>query len=603
MTAAIIIILVLLVILYFFFNKSKFENASSPPKKEEKIFSDNSLLRQLEKSESEIFTDENGKFIMENFTAEIPRKTYIKAFLQGKYWGEIDENFSNQFQQTKFFDFNIYEVTLNRAIYSKNNPYKIEEEYFIPRQKLPKLLKTILKKDGKEYEVNLHEPKFELGTIKFNRKLHQVDGSEVFGTIEAIVTGYVLDFVVESYSEKKYILNNNGENHTSSLTVNDVVKTNSPTGNVEYSGNYSRTEYYYSDFRKTYWGEWKYIRPAKEPNSEGCLSLITGIIGLILGIAFLLLILPQITVIIPFILFILLLNLIPTKFFSWIFNALGVLMLFGFLLSLLYFFGTNVNFNPRPNKVDSQEEQETQSIPISDNENNQTIKDTLIRHFRTWNDYDGNNYQGYIWTKKSNYLSAKKYKNSLESLDNERGYDQIIFSLKENDKNNLKGVYQLFDSIRKTKQFSKTKFAELIVSFVQDIPYSVILPDGCDPNLYNDKFIREYLSTSNAKCDGFQKFGINSPVEFMTNLNGDCDTRTLLLYTALSYYGYDVALFSSEYYNHSILGVNLPINGLAYNYKNQRYILWETTAPNTKPGVLPSEISNLNYWRISLKSK
>lgn len=603
MTAAIIIILVLLVILYFFFNKSKLESTSSPQKKEEKIFRDNSLLRQLEKNESEIFTDENGKFIIENFTAEIPRKTYIKAFLQGKYWGEIDENYSSQFQQTKFFDFNIYEVTLHRAEYSKDYPFNINEEYLIPRQKLPKLLNTILEKDGKEYEVNLHEPKFELGSIKFKRKLHQVDGSEVFGTIEAIVTGYVLDFVVESFSKKKYILNNNIVDHTSLLAVNEVVKTNTPTGNVEYSGNYSRTEYYYSDYRKTYWQEWKYNSPAREPNSEGCLSLVTGIIVLIIGVAFLLLMLPQITVIIPFIFFILLLNLVPAKFFRWIFNALSVFILFSFLLSLLYFFGNNVNFNPRPNIVDSQEEQETQSIPITDNENTQTIKDTLIRHFRTWNDYDGNNYQGYIWTKKNNYLSAKKYKNSLEALNNERGYDQLIYNLKENDKNNLKGVYQLFDSIRKTKQFSKTKFAELIVSFIQDIPYSVILPNDCDPNLYDDQFIREYLSNSNAKCDGNEKFGINTPVEFMSNLNGDCDTRTLLLYTLLAKYGYDVVLLSSEFYNHSILGVNLPLRGLAYYYYNERYILWETTAPNTKPGVLPSEISNLNYWRISLKSK
>jgi len=75
------------------------------------------------------------------------------------------------------------------------------------------------------------------------------------------------------------------------------------------------------------------------------------------------------------------------------------------------------------------------------------------------------------------------------------------------------------------------------------------------------------------------------------------------LYTLLANYGYDVVLLSSEFYNHSILGVNLPLRGLAYYYQNQRYILWETTAPDTKPGVLPSEITNLNYWRITLKSK
>jgi hypothetical protein len=89
----------------------------------------------------------------------------------------------------------------------------------------------------------------------------------------------------------------------------------------------------------------------------------------------------------------------------------------------------------------------------------------------------------------------------------------------------------------------------------------------------------------------------------MANLKGDCDTRTLFLYTILSHYGYDVALLSSEYYNHSLIGINLPYDGISYLYKSQRYVLWETTAANIRPGSLPNEISNINYWRISLKSK
>ena len=37
--------------------------------------------------------------------------------------------------------------------------------------------------------------------------------------------------------------------------------------------------------------------------------------------------------------------------------------------------------------------------------------------------------------------------------------------------------------------------------------------------------------------------------------------------------------------------------------KNQKYILWETTALGAKPGIISNDISNTNYWRISLKSK
>ena len=327
----------------------------------------------------------------------------------------------------------------------------------------------------------------------------------------------------------------------------------------------------------------------------------------IIGIAFLLMMLPQMAVILPFFLILLLLNLIPTRFFSWLFRIIGILLLLGFVASLFHFFNTTSprTYIPKPVVTENPEERKTHTEPIIDTlDNADVVNDTIIKHFRIWQDYDGNQYEGTIWTKKSDFVNAKYFKNNLVLNSNSsRAYDEMIYRLKENDKDNLNGVYQLFDSIRQKEQLSNVKFAELIVSFVQDIPYTVIVPDDCNPNLYDNEFIREYLSSPDARCDSFQKFGINSPVEFMSNLNGDCDTRTLLLYTMLAHYGYDVALFSSEYYAHSIIGINLPLSGIAYQYQNQRYILWETTAPNIKAGVLPKEISNLNYWRISLKSK
>jgi hypothetical protein len=254
--------------------------------------------------------------------------------------------------------------------------------------------------------------------------------------------------------------------------------------------------------------------------------------------------------------------------------------------------------------IDTPRESETETTPIIDSTATIAQPDTLIKHFRNWKDYDGNQYEGYIYTKNSDYIDSKNYKSNLKkTINTPREYDELIYLLKENDKNSLEGVYQLFDSINEKKQFSDLKFAELIVSFVQDISYAIIVPGDCDPRLYDDEFVKEYLSSDNPRCDGFEKFGINTPVEFMSNLYGDCDSRTLLLYTILANYGFDVALMSSEYYSHSIIGINLPISGIAYKYQNQRYVLWETTAPNAKAGVLPEEISNLNYWRISLKSK
>ena len=600
----VIIIIIIVAILYFFFFKNKKEENAIAVKNENA--SENSIeLSNVEKiNDDEIFIDDYGlQYKLVEKSREIPRHTYIKAYLSGKYWGEIDENYSNQFTNSNFYDFNIYEVSLKNAVYSKS-PFQLQQDLKIPREKLPKLLHTILENDGKEYEVNLHDPLF--AEIKFNRKLHQDEGNEVFGTIDAIVTGYVLDFVIEHYVEKENltpILDTVSQK--SIITEPILTKTLTPTGNVEHKENYKRTEYFYSDYKTTYWSDWKYIKPSIPSNNEGCFSSIIGLIGIILGIAFLLMILPSLAYILPFFLILFLLNIIPAKIYSWVFRIIGIFILIGFLASLFQIFSRSTNtFIPKPTIVENPKEQETQLTPIIDTLNNVNKSDTLIKHYRVWKDYDGNKYEGYIWTKRSDYNKSKDYKKNLNlAQSTPRAYDEIIYLLKENDKQNLNGVYQLFDSIRENNQLSNVKFAELLVSFVQDIPYAVILPDDCNPNLYDDKFIQDYLNSENARCDGFEKFGINSPVEFMSNLYGDCDTRTLLLYTMLAHYGFDVALFSSEYYSHSIIGVNLPINGITYKYGNQRYVLWETTAPNIRAGVLPKEISNINYWRISLKSK
>lgn len=600
MTTIIIIVIIAVILYYLFWNKKTDEKAIAINEENK-----NNEIEIKEFYEEEIYTDENGRYRLLEKTREIPRRTYIKAVLNGKYWGEIDEQFSNQFAHSKFFDFNIYEVTLNNAEYSKF-PFEINEDYNIPREKLPKLLHTILQKDGKAYEVNLHEPIFELGSIKFIRKLHQDEGNEVFGTIDAIVAGYILDFIVEHYTEKEYLIPINEIVTVPKIEEPVLTKTNTPTGNVEHNGNYKRTEYFYSDYKKTYWSDWKYTKPPTTTNNEGCFSSVIGLLAGIIGIAFLLMMLPQMAILLPFFLILFLLNLIPARFFSWLFRIIGILLLLGFVASLFHFFNTTTTqtYIPKPVVTEQPEERKTHIEPIIDTLDNKAVNDTIIKHFRVWQDYDGNQYEGTIWTKKSDFTKAKYFKNNLTLNSNSsRAYDEMIYRLKENDKNNLNGVYQLFDSIRQKEQLSSVKFAELIVSFVQDIPYTVIVPDDCNPNLYDDEFIQEYLSSADARCDGFQKFGINSPVEFMSTLNGDCDTRTLLLYTILAHYGYDVALLSSEYYAHSIIGINLPLSGIAYQYQNQRYILWETTAPNVRAGILPKEISNLNYWRISLKSK
>jgi hypothetical protein len=163
----------------------------------------------------------------------------------------------------------------------------------------------------------------------------------------------------------------------------------------------------------------------------------------------------------------------------------------------------------------------------------------------------------------------------------------------------LPKIYAMFDSIRNTNRMDDIKFAKLITYCIQDIPYTLILDNACDRKIYNDEFIQGYLS-SGGNCEGYVKFGIYSPVEFMGNLKGDCDTRTLLLFTMLNHYNYDVAMLGSELYRHSIIGVNLPIEGVSKIINGKRYVIWETTEQGIPPGVIPKEISDMRFWSVNL---
>lgn len=350
--------------------------------------------------------------------------------------------------------------------------------------------------------------------------------------------------------------------------VADIPKeTIFPTGEKQRRGDYVRTKHYKSDFKNTYWGPWIYQKSTIRSSGAGCLSFL-----------------PQLFIL-GFYLFL-------------IFSVLR-----GCQNHYVKTVVTTAPKKPRLAVVENHTPRKSNVKTTTDNNSIIPLRDTFILNSLAWKDYDGRMYDGTFGVRKSTYDAAHLFKNNLNVVPrDEHDYDRIIYTLKEHDKNDLNSLYQLFDSLKVTHQLSGKLFAEMVVSFVQTIPYTLVLAKSCDVSLYDDRFTVDYLQSENSRCQGNERFGINTPVEFIGNLEGDCDTRTLLLYTVLAHYNYDVVLLSSEQYGHSIIGINLPYSGVAYPYNNQRYVFWETTAPNIRPGYLPSEISNTNYWRISLKS-
>lgn len=528
-----------------------------------------------------------------------PRKTYLKGTISGKYRGDKIPDDSDK---SNLFDFEIYEavVTCNSIDdFSKNKPFVFPRDFknitnsnkikgtIFPKEKLPQTLPVVISANNKTFGINVLEP--QLYEFSINRKEHQIEGDEVFGTFSAFMIGYVFDYEKEEIEEIIGPIIELPPLPPPKPYVSNGIK----TGKEEKKDGYIRYEYFSKHHPDTVWGPWINVGGR---DREGCFSQIFAIIGLLLFIVFIVAILPGIIYFIGFLIAIFVIGLLA-PYLKWVFRIFGLIMLLMFIGSLV---NTCTNgtrhYNPIP-IVDPviQPVVDTMSTPSRDY--------WIVRH-RNWTDYDGNKYEGYYKVKRSSFDKAHYYKNNINLAQNSTNkYDQIVYNLKENDKSGLANVYTLFDSIGKENKLDKVKFAKMIVSFVQKIPYAIVLEDACDARLYNDSFTRQYLNSGQGDCDPNERFGINTPIEFLVNMKGDCDTRTLLLYTLLSHYDYDVAMMSSEFYGHSILGINLPINGKAYVYKNQRYVLWETTTANSKPGIISNEISNLNNWRISLKSK
>lgn len=548
-----------------------------------------------------------------------PRQTFLKGEISGNYRGIklFDES-----EKSRVFDIEIYEAIVTCAdetCFRKNVPFEYpvdfpgavaEKSQPFPKEKLPTTLPVTLEAKGKSFGVNILEPR--LYQYKIDRKHHQIDGDEVYGSFKALISGYILD-------HERVELEENIPIHEEDVFIEKeipCVASYIKTGEFQTKGIYTQYEYYCKNHHDcTVWGP--YTNTLKQPtvSETGCAQNIIGLTAGSLFVIFLLSVFPGFGYLLAILIGITLITWLG-PWLKWIFRAIAFVFAIAFFLGLYESAKTSSVRNYRaPRSTETRHETTTTSesetiiehLRNNDNSNlvdvNEKEVDTVIKHFRSWRDYRGNNYSGYYEISGNDFREAARFKNDVPiDAGSRQTYDRLLHTIEGHDAKRFPDLYRMFDSISNSKSLNRTQFAEMVVSFVQDIRYSLILNNGCDPTLYSDRFTREFLLSNEGECVGYQRYGLNTPVEFLATLKGDCDTRTLLLYCILSHYGYDVVLLSSETYGHSILGINLPYSGFSFPYRHKKYVLWETTVPNLKPGQISPEISNMNNWRISLKS-
>lgn len=618
-----------------------------------------------EKASDEIvtFLDDSGQLYYEREVVNyIPRKTFIYGVLESKYYGEEHPESVLFSSRQDFYKIFLYDTILkvvpcreckvfhvekhcNGLHREKEGRFDIGPDAITSNEWLPSEIRCdMIGVFQKKYQVKLLEP--EINDIEINPLLHQKEGEEVFGTLKAKVTGFVLDFVEERFIQQvpvsDFHFDTNGPvplDMDSGDTVldstvfvalsqkegkdrvgsNGIYRTKTPTGSEETKPNYRRREYFMSDYKTKYWDSWKYEAPKRSGfDSAGCLSVIPSIFLLFVVGTLLFVYLPQVLFFIPLFAVPYLFSLIPSRAWNWIFGLIGVII-FGTLAFNIY---NAVNGSSRrtvnPRIIDSPEEKRVQVIDdrgikrdYTDNAWNQggqttnlPAKDSIVCFHRIWEDAKGNAYEGDYCLKISEVADCGNFRANLNlQMDHIDPYHLIYEQLARHDSVFLFSVYSMIENITKERKLNHMTQADMIVSFVQDFEYALVLESSCDPGDYNDPFITEYLRNQNGPCNDNVRYGVYSPIEFLFHRAGDCDTRTLLLYTILDHFGYNVILMTSMYYRHSIIGVDVAGSGTEVNWRNGHYLLWETTVPSLPSGVIADDMLDFKHWQVSLSNK
>ncbi len=530
-------------------------------------------------------------------TVRSERKIYIQGIISVKYWAEQEND--NILSVLKEVNYRINPVSAEATItesdiHAFDPPLHFQKAYSqvdLFKSPLPQPVKCkIATSAGEElYDLRLEEIRI-INPVLIDITKHE---KQSLGTLKGEFFAYILRI------DQKEVLE----------TVTECF---GETGRVEMKTengiDFSRKEYFHKDCT-VFWSPWELIKkPAagrdykKTPTTTAANAITTG------GCAQW-----------SWLLFLFVGLIIWPKFFLWLL-ILGLVLLIlsfarliPFVLVLFIGFFIYAAFKSDHRKIPIvkrdwrpfSDSVRTNKYPIATDTTGGVKPDTLINQLIAWKDYDSTAYSITLSVLANDAKSSALTHDNIELAGMTPTLKPVYEYLERADQSKMERAYVAFDSIKKEHNLNEAAFAKMVVSCIQSIPYFLVVDQSCNAENYNDEFVYRYLKECNRDCCiGYEKFGIRSPVEFISDLKGDCDTRALFIYTILKKFNYKVALISSEYYKHAMVAVSFEnedgINGLSMNISNRNYYLWETTSTGFQPGQVPDANSNLSYWDISL---
>jgi hypothetical protein len=180
-------------------------------------------------------------------------------------------------------------------------------------------------------------------------------------------------------------------------------------------------------------------------------------------------------------------------------------------------------------------------------------------------------------------------------------WNQAYRILLAHDQEKVDSIANIVQSVSKKRNFSALQSAEYLVTMIQEIPYVLVHDMTCKEAVLQYKgFVAQY-HMQGKPCLPNIVAGVQSPYEFMHNLKGDCDTRTLFAHAVLNKLGISSSVWVSSAYGHSILGVGVP--GSSNNRKTvdgvPHYAV-ELTAKGFRIGMIAPEQNQMSNWKIAV---
>jgi hypothetical protein len=152
-------------------------------------------------------------------------------------------------------------------------------------------------------------------------------------------------------------------------------------------------------------------------------------------------------------------------------------------------------------------------------------------------------------------------------------------------------------------KLNQLQIAEMVTTFIQEIPYVLVHQNSCQQIIKSaprNSFVVTYHN-EHKPCLANIPGGIQSPYEFLHNLKGDCDTRSVLGYSILTEMHIPASVWVSEAYGHSVLGVGLPVGTGSYKeIDGMKHYAVELTSKGYRLGMISASNRNMNNWTITL---